>query len=266
MKSINSIILLRTKIEITKLRTGATNLEILDAMKNSPDGIGFLNHTQSLPSYTFVSTDACTWLLDHLEGVTSIEAACVIMKQMLKDRLICHASGDFDKPFIIGFYLYYIVPQEKDQKGIHLIHTTIHKHEAYMSVHYLSDYIQPLFDLESFENEWMEVGIKFPNKSESQEHESSKESQVAHFLRDVIVSPVLEDQEYDGTFFFLLSIFINMYKPIAFYMMCIYVRHIFFFLSKLDLFNYTLPFLNNIGNKILTNSDVSTQKISDSES
>ncbi|XP_026474994.1 GATOR complex protein DEPDC5 isoform X3 [Ctenocephalides felis] len=190
-----------TKIEITKLRTGATNLEILDAMKNSPDGIGFLNHTQSLPSYTFVSTDACTWLLDHLEGVTSIEAACVIMKQMLKDRLICHASGDFDKPFIIGFYLYYIVPQEKDQKGIHLIHTTIHKHEAYMSVHYLSDYIQPLFDLESFENEWMEVGIKFPNKSESQEHESSKESQVVHFLRDVIVSPVLEDQEYDGSIY-----------------------------------------------------------------
>lgn len=31
--------------------------------------------------------------------------------------MICHASGDFSHPFIVGFYLYHIVQQEKDQKG-----------------------------------------------------------------------------------------------------------------------------------------------------
>jgi hypothetical protein len=38
-------------------------------------------------------------------------------QQMLKERMICHASGDVSHPFIVGFYLYHIVQQEKDQKG-----------------------------------------------------------------------------------------------------------------------------------------------------
>lgn len=36
---------------------------------------------------------------------------------MITDRLICHASGDFSKPFILGFYLYYIVQDKDGQKG-----------------------------------------------------------------------------------------------------------------------------------------------------
>jgi len=36
---------------------------------------------------------------------------------MLKEQMICHASGDVSHPFIVGFYLYHIVQQEKDQKG-----------------------------------------------------------------------------------------------------------------------------------------------------
>lgn len=61
------------------------------------------------------------------------------------------------------------------------------------------DHIQPLFDLESFENEWMEVGIKFPDSALDKDS-SNDEENVAHFLRDTIVSPVLEDFEYDGLF------------------------------------------------------------------
>lgn len=39
-------------------------------------------------------------------------------KEMIQEKLICHASGDFSKPFIIGFYLYHIVPDKDAQKGI----------------------------------------------------------------------------------------------------------------------------------------------------
>lgn len=31
--------------------------------------------------------------------------------------MICHASGDWDKQIIPGFYLYFIVQQEKTVKG-----------------------------------------------------------------------------------------------------------------------------------------------------
>lgn len=34
------------------------------------------------------------------------------MKNLQKEQLICHASGDFSKKFIYGFYLYYIVPDK----------------------------------------------------------------------------------------------------------------------------------------------------------
>lgn len=36
---------------------------------------------------------------------------------MIQDKLICHASGDFSKPFILGFYLYHIVQDKENQRG-----------------------------------------------------------------------------------------------------------------------------------------------------
>ena len=44
-----------------------------------------------------------------------------LFQKMLKEKLICHASGDFNHPFIVGFYLYHIVHNEKDPKGKSLI-------------------------------------------------------------------------------------------------------------------------------------------------
>lgn len=39
------------------------------------------------------------------------------MQGMIQDKLICHASGDFSKPFILGFYLYHIVQDKENQRG-----------------------------------------------------------------------------------------------------------------------------------------------------
>lgn len=36
---------------------------------------------------------------------------------MINEKLICHASGDFTKPFILGFYLYRVVQEKESQKG-----------------------------------------------------------------------------------------------------------------------------------------------------
>lgn len=71
----------------------------------------------SLPSNTFTSADAIQWLIRHVEGITNGDEALVIMEKMLKERLICHASGDFKHPFIVGFYLYHVCPKDKDSKG-----------------------------------------------------------------------------------------------------------------------------------------------------
>ncbi|KDR15773.1 DEP domain-containing protein 5 [Zootermopsis nevadensis] len=132
----------QSHFDIHRLKSTATILEIIEAMRNTASGVGFLTHHPSLPSYTFVSADAVQWLICHVEGVLHEERAVNIMEQMLKEHMICHASGDFSHPFIVGFHLYHIVQQEKDQKD--------------------GEYLQPLGDLQSFENEWLEVEVKHP--------------------------------------------------------------------------------------------------------
>lgn len=56
-------------IETSKqLKPTATLQEIFDAFKNPISGVGFLGPAQSMPSCTFVSYDAITWLQEHIEG------------------------------------------------------------------------------------------------------------------------------------------------------------------------------------------------------
>jgi hypothetical protein len=57
--------------------------------------------------------------LEALTIIGYIDLMSLFFQQMLKEQMICHASGDFSHPFIVGFYLYHIVQQEKDQKGLH---------------------------------------------------------------------------------------------------------------------------------------------------
>ncbi|KAM7355218.1 GATOR complex protein Iml1 isoform 1-T1 [Cochliomyia hominivorax] len=117
-----------------KLRPNATINEIFEAMKHPINGVAFISQTQSLPSYTFVSFDALMWLKNNLDNSRN---PLEILETMRKEKLICHASGDFNKPVIPGFYLYFIAQQDKNAK----------------------EYIRPLNDLSAFENEWMEIEL-----------------------------------------------------------------------------------------------------------
>ena len=98
-----------------KLKSTATILEIFEALKHPQTGVGFLSSAQSLPSYTFVSYDAINWLHQHMESPCD---PIKILEAMRLEKFICHASGDFSKPIISGFYLYFIVLHDRDSKGI----------------------------------------------------------------------------------------------------------------------------------------------------
>lgn len=143
-------------------------VEIFEAMKHPVTGIGFLGPAPSLPSFTFVSYDAILWLHSRMEDPCNpIE----ILDSMKKERMICHASGDFSKPIISGFYLYFIVIQDKTSK----------------------DYRQPLCDLEAFENEWVEVEIINPEITEP--HEIG----VPKFLHDSLDIQPIDSSLYKQT-------------------------------------------------------------------
>ncbi|KAK1120943.1 hypothetical protein K0M31_010727 [Melipona bicolor] len=182
-----------TNMELMKLKNTASNNEILETIKHPQNGVGFLTQHPSLPSQTFVSADAVQWLNNHIEGGVTVENAINIMNGMIQDKLICHASGDFSKPFILGFYLYHIVQDKENQRA--------------------GDYFSPLGDLQSFENEWIEVEIKapkgwcepsspvsFPPMSSPMTMSSCDtvdESNVAPFLKDDLdISDIGNDREW----------------------------------------------------------------------
>lgn len=144
---------------------------------------------------------------------------------MIQDKLICHASGDFSKPFILGFYLYHIVQDKENQRGkgdYYLLFT--YKLIIYLlsNFSYFSagDYFSPLGDLQSFENEWVEVEIKapkgwcepsssvpFPPMSSPMTIPSCDpvdESNVASFLKDDLdISDTVDDREWQGNSLYL---------------------------------------------------------------
>ena len=66
--------------DIHRLKSTATLSEILEALRNTVSGVGFLTHHPSLPSCTFVSADAVLWLIRHVEGVPHEEKAVDIME------------------------------------------------------------------------------------------------------------------------------------------------------------------------------------------
>uniref|UniRef100_A0A1Y1KCF9 DEP domain-containing protein n=3 Tax=Photinus pyralis TaxID=7054 RepID=A0A1Y1KCF9_PHOPY len=120
------------------LSSTATFAEILEAMKNPVTGVGFLSSQQNLPNCTFIAADAVNWLVAHMEGVCSNDKAVPIMEALRKDHLICHGSGDWSKQFVFGFFLFYIVNNGKDADP------------------------SPIGDLQSFENDWLEVEMRPP--------------------------------------------------------------------------------------------------------
>ncbi|KAK6638354.1 hypothetical protein RUM44_008783 [Polyplax serrata] len=152
--------------EQTKLKSTSSLNDILEAMTHPMSGHSLFVHHPSLPSMTFTSADAIQWLVQHVEGVNDGDAAINIMERMLSERKICHASGDFTLPFIVGFYLYLVCMNEADTKD--------------------SSYCPPLQDLHSFENEWLEVEIQHPNNWKKVTDEDKYDSPVPQFLRDTL--------------------------------------------------------------------------------
>lgn len=134
-----------------KLKSTASLADIVERMRHPQLGVGFLQQTVSLPSHAFVSIYAIHWLQANVEGVT-YEKGTHIMEKMLQEKVICHASGDTTKRFVVGYYMYHILPQKKDKDP--------------------TDYVRPLGDLQSFENEWMEVEVLGP-RSPLVPHEAS---------------------------------------------------------------------------------------------
>ncbi|KAI0221664.1 GATOR complex protein DEPDC5 [Lamellibrachia satsuma] len=69
-----------------------------------------------MPQYCFVSAEAANWLLEALDGITSVSEATDILQRLVEDHVICHASGNGRHRFIYGFYLYF-VNVECEKKG-----------------------------------------------------------------------------------------------------------------------------------------------------
>lgn len=77
-------------------------------------GVSFVVKSQSLPSFTFILWDAINWLQNRVEGNAN---PLEMLESMRKADMICHASGDCSKPVVAGFFLYYIVIQDKISEG-----------------------------------------------------------------------------------------------------------------------------------------------------
>lgn len=60
---------------IMLLKPNATDIEIIEALRNPINGVSFINPQNNLPSLSFVTTDAVSWLMAHMEGVTTVEKA-----------------------------------------------------------------------------------------------------------------------------------------------------------------------------------------------
>lgn len=128
------------------------------------------------------------------------------MKNLHKNQMIRHASGDSNKPFIYGFYLFYIISAEKGI--VYLNHCQI--------IFFILGNIfvedekefQPSGDIQVFENEWMEVEVKpplnwgLPTSTGSLQVPNSFsdiEHGVPHFLCDEIDANY-SDCDLDGKF------------------------------------------------------------------
>ncbi|KAK2181163.1 hypothetical protein NP493_409g08000 [Ridgeia piscesae] len=97
----------------------ASSSEVVAAMMDITWGLKFLNRTHqcpAMPDYCFVSAEAANWLVESIEGDTSITEATDILQRLVDDRAICHASGNSRHRFIYGFYLYF-VSAESEKKG-----------------------------------------------------------------------------------------------------------------------------------------------------
>lgn len=60
---------------IMLLKPNTSDIEIIEALRNPISGLSFINPQINLPNLSFVTADAVSWLMAHMEGVTTIENA-----------------------------------------------------------------------------------------------------------------------------------------------------------------------------------------------
>lgn len=66
------------------MRPTASSKEIIEAMKHPVSGLGFLMSQPNLPPLTFVSADAVSWLMVHMEGVQSMDKAVQVSNNVVE--------------------------------------------------------------------------------------------------------------------------------------------------------------------------------------
>ncbi|XP_030761534.1 GATOR complex protein Iml1 isoform X3 [Sitophilus oryzae] len=157
-------------VGLPSLKQQSSNCDIIEAFKHQIHGLSFLNMPQSLPNHTFVTADAVSWLMNRMEGINTVENAVQILQGLHRDKLIRHASGDPTKSVIYGFYLFYITGEKDDS-------------------------FQPSGELESFENDFLEVEVRpalnwgltsSPGALKIPISTTDREAGVPHFLCDDI--------------------------------------------------------------------------------
>lgn len=169
------------------LKPTATNSEIIECMKHPVHGLAFINSQTNLPNNTFVAAEAISWLLNHMEGITTLSRGVQVMQNLHRENLIRHASGNANRPFFYGFFLFYLVSNnEKEEK----------------------ENFQPSKDLSTFENEWIEVeikpalhwGIQLSPNNLYVVNPTSREYDVPHFLcEDINVDYAEADLKGSGS-------------------------------------------------------------------
>jgi hypothetical protein len=83
------------------------HLAVFSSLWLCSTGLNMVQPQAGLPGHCFISAEAVMWVQSNVPGAHSLASAMKIMKAMLEEGLVLHASGNPKHKFIFGFYLYY---------------------------------------------------------------------------------------------------------------------------------------------------------------
>ncbi|KAI8504988.1 GATOR complex protein depdc5 [Branchiostoma belcheri] len=89
---------------------------IIEAMKDTNTGVGFLPDQRGLPANSFISAEAVAWVSEAVDGVVSHLQAVELLQKLVEDHYIVHASLNPGHPFCNGFFLYCILSEENRKR------------------------------------------------------------------------------------------------------------------------------------------------------
>lgn len=79
---------------VTLLKQDSSNSEIIEAFKQPLNGLPFLNTYHNLPNLTFVTADVVNWLMNHMEGISTIGKAVQVCSAQ-----ICPEKSGYRRTF-----------------------------------------------------------------------------------------------------------------------------------------------------------------------